>query len=102
MALNISGPERGKLSAAIESAYPVPMLLQQALAAKLDDNIFKYAGLASQYPEIRFNTIQQYNARYQIDKLVAALLEDNPTNGELLTFAWRHQILKRPSGTNEV
>jgi hypothetical protein len=100
MALNINGPESGKLSAAIESAYPAPMLLQQVLGIKLNDNIFNYAGFGAQYPEIRFNTIQQYNARYQIDKLVNALLEDNPTNERLVEFAVRHQILKGPASEN--
>src|SRR5262249_51408451 len=100
MSLHISGPESGKLSEALESAFPNPMVLQQALLVKLDDNIFNYAGFGAQYPEIRFHAIQQYNARYQIDKLVAALLEHNPTNENLLEFAWRHQILKRPAGAN--
>jgi hypothetical protein len=100
MALHISGPESGVLSAAIESAYPNPMLLQQVLGVKLDDNIFNYAGFGAQYPEIRFNALQRYNARYEIDRLVIALLEDNPTNGELLRFAWRHEILKRPAGAD--
>ena len=98
MTLHIDGPECGKLSQAIESAYPSPMLLQQVLGVKLDDNIFNYAGIGALYPEIRFNALQQYNARYAIDKLVVALLEDNPTNGQLLRFAWRHGILKRPAG----
>jgi hypothetical protein len=100
MALHIDGPESGKLSDAIESAYPNPMLLQQVLGVKLNDNIFNYAGFGAQYPEIRFNALQQYNARYEIDRLVAALLEDNPTNGDLLRFAWRHGILKRPAGAD--
>ena len=98
MALRIDGPESGKLSEAIESGYPSPMLLQQVLGTKLDDNIFNYAGFGASYPDIRFNALQQYNARYAIDKLVVALLEDNPTNGKLLQFAWRHGILKRPPG----
>jgi hypothetical protein len=100
MSLHINGPQSGELSAAIESAFPSPMILQQVIGFKLDDNIFNYAGFAAQYPEIRFQLILQYNARYQIDKLVHALLEQNPTNAELLKFAWKHQILARPSGSN--
>ena len=101
MALHVNGPQSGELSAAIESAFPSPMILQQVIGFKLDDNIFNYAGFGAQYPEIRFQLIQQYNSRYHIDKLVHALLEQNPTNAELLKFAWKHQVLLRPSGSNK-
>ena len=99
MPLHIDGPQMGVLSDAIESAFPVPTVLQQVFQYKLNDSIWNYAGMAAQYPEIRFNLVQQYNARYHIDKLVVALLEYNSDNGKLLEFAWRHQLLKRPPGS---
>ncbi|MCC6510474.1 MAG: trypsin-like peptidase domain-containing protein [Pirellulaceae bacterium] len=93
MALHITGPQSGELSEAVESAFDSPMILQQVIKYKLDDNIFNYAGFGAQYPEIRFNMIKQYNARYEIDKLVLALMEHNPSNEKLLKFAWQHRIL---------
>jgi hypothetical protein len=101
MPFNIDGEQMGALSKAIEDAFPTPMDLQQVVSFKLNDNIFNYAGFASKYPEVRFNFIQQYNAHWNIDRLVVALLEQIPDNGKLLEFAWRHQIVKRPKGSGE-
>src|SRR4051812_18243108 len=98
MTLNISGPEAGKLSEAIESAYPAINNLQQVLEYKLNDNIYNYAGLSTDFPDIRFKMIKQYNARYAIDKLVSALLDDRRDNGLLAEFAWRHKIVYNPPG----
>lgn len=102
MALNIDGPDSAALSEAVASAFPAPHALGQALLYRLNDNISNYAGLYSgEYPQIRFNLIQAYNSRHQIDRLALALLQDNPTNERLLAFAWRHGIIKRPAGTGE-
>lgn len=95
MALHIDGPERGQLSEAIASAFVSPMILQQVIDYKLNVNIFNFAGFGATYPEIRFNMIKEYNAQYEIDKLVIALLEHNPTNELLLEFAWRHKIISQ-------
>ncbi len=96
--MHIDGPTQAKLSKAIQSAFPNPKLLRTALLAQLDDDIWNYAGMDDEYPDIRFKMISQYNARHKICQLVSSLLDENPTNGELLEFAWRQQILKRPSG----
>ncbi|MEJ7592132.1 MAG: serine protease [Planctomycetaceae bacterium] len=99
--MHIDGPTQAKLSKSIQSAFPNPKLLRTALLAQLDDDIWNYAGMDDEYPEIRFKMISQYNARHKICQLVSSLLNENPTNGALLEFAWRHQILKRPSGARE-
>ncbi len=96
--MHIDGPEQGKLSKAIQSAFPVPKGLRTALLTQLDDEIWNYAGMDDEYPDIRFKMISAYNARYKIGPLVSALLNENPTNEKLLEFAWRHQIIKRPGG----
>lgn len=101
MALNIDGPAQGRLSRAVESAFPDPTDLASALIEKLDDKISKYAPLyGGTYPQIRLKMIEQYNARYAIDALVVALLEQNPTNEVLLGFAWSYEIIKRPRGSD--
>jgi hypothetical protein len=97
-AMHLDGREQGRLSKAVHSAFPSPNRLRIALATQLDDDIYNYAGLDDAYPDIRLKMISAYNALYKIAQLVSALLDENPTNGELLEFAWRHQILKRPSG----
>ncbi len=96
--IHIDGPTQAKLSKAIQRAFPNPKLLRTALLAQLNDDIWNYAGMDDEYPDVRFKMISQYNARYKICQLVSSLLDENPTNGELLEFAWRQQILKRPSG----
>lgn len=96
MPLHIDGPEAGRLSQTIENAFPTMFALQETLASRLNDNIQNHAGFGAQYPEIRFNLIQHYNARYHIDQLVTALLEARPNNARLVEFAWRHNLAYRP------
>src|SRR5581483_4306573 len=96
MTLNIDGPEAEKLSDAIKSAAN-PAALQQVLFFKLNDDIASYDE-GKGYDQTRFRLIQEYNNRYWIDRLVAALLEHTPDNAKVLDFAWRHQIMKRPAG----
>ena len=98
MSLRISGPEAGKLSAAVFDAFPQPPRLHSALQTKLDDSLFKVAGMFDEYRDIIGKVISDYNARHQIDLLVTGLMEDRPTNALLLKFAWDHGILKRPAG----
>jgi hypothetical protein len=96
--MHITGPQSGNLSKAIQNAFPSPKGLREALKVRLDDDIWNYAGLDDEYPEIRSKLIAAYNARHKIGELVVALLDENPTNKNLVEFAWRHQIIKRPSG----
>ncbi len=98
MSLRIEGPEWATLSAAIENAFN-PATLQQVLKFKLNENIYSYDE-GKGYNQTRYKLIEAYNGRHQIDKLVAALLEHVPDNGDLLNIAWRHQILKRPASSN--
>jgi V8-like Glu-specific endopeptidase len=93
MPLHIDGPEAGRLSQIIENAFPTMFELQATLASKLNDNIQNHAGFGAQFPEIRFNLIQHYNARYHIDKLVSALFEERPNNALLAGFAVRHNVV---------
>ena len=74
------------LSDAIQDAFPTPQSLRQLLASRLSDDIYNYAGLDSEYPDIRFELVQSYNSRGQIEELVNALLEENPTNAKLREF----------------
>ncbi|CAN7218587.1 trypsin-like peptidase domain-containing protein [Mesorhizobium sp. LjNodule214] len=96
--MRIDGPEQGKLSTAIQRAFPSPKLLRDALKTQLDDDIWNYAGLDDEYPDIRSKMISAYGARDKIANLVSALLNENPSNSDLVEFAWRHQVLKRPAG----
>lgn len=97
--MHINGPEQGKLSKAIQSAFPNQMKLGPAIKWQLSDDINNYVVNWGTYPDTVNELLQAYNARYQIGPLVSALLNENPTNEKLLEFAWRHQILKRPAGT---
>ncbi|QEH31964.1 hypothetical protein OJF2_04310 [Aquisphaera giovannonii] len=96
MPYHIDGPESGKLSAAIADAVRAPTKLDQVLTTKLDDSVWNYAGLGSDYTDIRFELVKAYNSQWHIDKLMAALLEVAPDNGLLLDFAWRHRLVQRP------
>src|SRR5262245_58092118 len=100
MPLHIDGPESGRLSNAIKDACPSPKTLREVLKVKLDAGIWDCCGFDDEYPDIRFKLIFKFNAQWRIDKLVAALLEHAPDNGLLLEFAWRHNIVKRPAGSN--
>jgi hypothetical protein len=92
MPLHIDGPESGKLSIAIESAYPSIYELDEILKEKLDANIQNFGGLMAKFPQIRDSVIEHYNSRYHTDILVRALLEDRMDNVPLLEFAQRHKI----------
>jgi Trypsin-like peptidase domain/Effector-associated domain 1 len=96
--MHINGPEQGKLSKAIQSAFPNQMKLGPAIKAQLDDDLNSYVVNWGTYPDTVNEMLQTYNARYKIAPLVSALLNENPTNEKLLEFAWRHQIIKRPAG----
>lgn len=100
MTLHIDGPQSGKLSAAIANAFPNPHRLGDTLLHKLNQSIYEEAGLNAEYPDIRSRVISKYNAQHRIDALVTALLEEIPTNGALLEFAWDHGVLNRPTGQN--
>ncbi len=73
-------------SEAIHDAFPTPQLLKLVLAARLQDDIYNYAGLDSEYPTIRFELVRSYNARGKMTDLVNALLAENPANKKLLEF----------------
>jgi hypothetical protein len=96
--MHINGPEQGKLSKAILSAFPNPMKLGPAIKSQLDDDVNNYVVNWGTYPDTVNEMLTAYNARYKIGPLVSALLNENPTNEKLLEFAWRHQIIKRPGG----
>lgn len=96
--MHINGPEQGKLSKAIQSAFPNQMKLGPAIRNQLDDDFNAYVVNWGTYPDSVNELIAQYNARYKIGSLVSSLLNENPTNEKLLGFAWRHQIIKRPAG----
>lgn len=98
MPLHIDGPQFGTLSKAIQSACPTPKVLREVLKTKLDDDIWNFAGLDDEYPDIRHKLIQSYNARWHIDRLVVALLEHAPDNGLVLEFAWKSGIVSRTTG----
>lgn len=96
--MHIDGPEQVKLSKTIIGAFPSQLQLHSALLAQLNDSYMKYSGMFDDYPSTLLKIIQEYNRRNQVCKLVSALLNENPTNSDLLEFAWRHEILKRPRG----
>ena len=100
--MHITGPELGKLSKAIKSAFPNPMKLSPSLRDQLDDDINNYIVNWGSYPDTVNEMLSNYNARYKIGELVSGLLNENSTNGALLEFAWRHQIIKRPAGAMDV
>ena len=93
--MHINGPEQGKLSKAIQSAFPNQMNLGSAIRNQLDDDLNSYLLSWGTYADAVNEMITQYNARYQICLLVSGLLNEKPTNEKLLEFAWRHQIVKR-------
>lgn len=97
MTLHIDGPQSGKLSAAMQDAFPDPPRLREAMT-RLNDNLSKYGGLWDEYRDIVPKVISEYNRRHLTDQLVTGLLDDTPTNAVLLKFAWDHGILKRPVG----
>ncbi len=96
--MHINGPEQGKLSKAIQSAFPNQMKLGPAIKSQLDDDLNNFVVNWGTFPDTVNEMITAYNARYKIGPLVSALLNENPTNEKLLEFAWRHQIIKRPGG----
>ena len=99
MSLHITGPESGQLSKAIQSAFVDVMLFQRVLTYKLDMNVSDVASPYVPFPEVLFNVIRHYNARYEIDKFVLALLEYNPSNEKLLEFGWKKRILQSRTPT---
>lgn len=100
MSLTIDGLQTGVLASAVHDACPTPPDLDSVLQTKLNDRYSNYAGMWSKHPDVIDSLIQKYRARWQIDRLVVALLEFAPHNGLLLAFAWKHQILSRPAATD--
>ncbi len=95
MSLRVSGPDAGQLSKAIQSAMEDNvMVLQRVLKYKLDMNLSDVASPFLPLPQVLFELIGRYNARYEIDKLTLAILEYNPVNEKLLEFAWKKNILQ--------
>jgi hypothetical protein len=97
MPLNIPLKEIPVLSQAVASAFPRIVDLG-ALLLTLNDAIDNYTGLNGDYPTARIELLRQYNARYHIDRLLAAMLAERPDNGLLAGFAWRHGVAYRPPG----
>jgi hypothetical protein len=95
MPLNIPKTEFAALSDAIADAFPTPPDLDGVLHS-LNDSIQNYGGLYTTYPLVCTKTIEQYNARWNIDKLLRAMLAQRPDNGLLATYAWRKGVAFAP------
>lgn len=74
------------LSDAIHDAFPTPQQLRQVLVSRLQDDIYNYAGMESEYPSIRFELVQSYNSKWKMENLINALRAENPTNIKLQEF----------------
>lgn len=95
MSLHIDGPESGQLSKAILSAVDDNvMTLQQVMKHKLNFSLSNVASMYAPLPQVVFEMIGHFNSRWDVDKLVLALLEYNPQNALLLEFAWNKRILQ--------
>lgn len=95
MPLNIPMTEFAPLSAAIADAFPTPPDFDGVLNS-LNDTSDNYGGKYSTYPFVRDRAIQQYNAKWHIDRLLRAMLAIRPDNGLLVNFAWRKGIAFAP------
>lgn len=89
------GPVWGRLNKAIRSALPTPPKLEPALISLGKTNADFFGAFGGSMQEAVDNVIRTFNAQFEIDKLVLACLQQNPTNEHLIAFAVERGIVSR-------
>jgi hypothetical protein len=91
----LTGQQRGRLSEALQAAFPTVDDLQLMLQFQLELRLVQITSLLKPYPHIVFDLIADAEARGYTERLIRAALEARPNNPELLAFARLVGIIQR-------